>query len=192
MHMGKRRYGADEWHSDVTWREVPSFGSILRGRIIPETGGDTMWADMEMAYDMLDDEVKARIDGLEAEHDWHGFRRTLRKRGVGEDVIEQLNAEFPPVIHPVVRTHPASGRKSIYVNRNFTTRIVGLEPEESDALLEVLWAQAMIPELQVRFRWRPGSVAFWDNRSTQHRAVGDFGDGHRLMERVTVCGDRPF
>lgn len=184
--------GTDMWHSDVTWRTEPSLGSILRCLKSPPAGGDTMWANMEEAYNRLDDETKARIENLQAEHDWEGFRRGLRSNGVPESVIDEMNAEFPLTTHPVVRTHPVSGRKCIYVNRIFTTRIVGLEPEESEALLEKLYRQATLPEVQVRFRWEPGSVAFWDNRSTQHYAVADYGTAHRLMERVTVAGDRPF
>lgn len=184
--------GTDIWHSDVTWRTEPSLGSILRCLKSPPAGGDTMWANMEEAYDRLDDETKARIEGLEAEHDWEGFRRGLRRNGVAESVIEEMNAEYPVTVHPLVRTHPVSGRKCIYVNRIFTTRIMGLEPEDSEALLEKLYRQATLPEVQVRFRWEPGSIAFWDNRSTQHYAVADYGDAHRLMERITVAGDRPF
>ena len=184
--------GTDMWHSDVTWRAEPSLGSILRCLKSPAAGGDTMWANMEEAYERLDDETKTRIEHLEAEHDWEGFRNGLRRGGVAESLIDEMNAEFPLAMHPVVRRHPVSGRKCIYVNRIFTKRIVGLEPEESEALLEKLYRQATLPEVQVRFRWEPGSVAFWDNRSTQHYAVGDYGDAHRLMERVTVAGDRPF
>ncbi|MBM3596306.1 MAG: taurine dioxygenase [Alphaproteobacteria bacterium] len=184
--------GTDIWHSDVTWRSDPSLGSILRCLISPESGGDTMWADMEMAYELLDEETKARIEGLEAAHDWTNFRQGLRNLKVPEEKIEELNALYPVATHPVVRTHPVSSRKCIYVNSVFTQRIVGMEPQDSDALLQKLWRQASIPEVQVRLRWRPGTVAFWDNRSTQHYAVHDYRDRHRLMERVTVCGDRPF
>jgi taurine dioxygenase len=183
--------GTDIWHSDVTWRSEPSLGSILRCLIAPEAGGDTMWADMEKAYDLLDDETKARIEGLQAEHDWDNFRQGLRRLKVPEEKIEELNAIYPVATHPVVRTHPVSGRKCIYVNSIFTRRIVDMDPAESDALLHRLFRQSSIPEVQVRLRWRPGTVAFWDNRSTQHYAVGDYGEQHRLMERVTVCGDTP-
>ena len=183
--------GTDIWHSDVSFRRNPSLGSILRCIVAPQTGGDTMWADMEIAYELLDDESKSLIDGLQAEHDWTNFRAGLRKLNVPEETVEALNAEHPVSTHPVVRTHPVSGRKSIYVNSIFTQRIVGMETTESEELLQKLCRQATIPETQVRFRWRPGSVAFWDNRSTQHYAVGDYGDQHRLMERVTVAGDRP-
>jgi taurine dioxygenase len=183
--------GTDIWHSDVSFRQTPSLGSILRCIVAPETGGDTMWADMEMAYDLLDDETKQQIEGLHAQHDWINFRAGLRKFGVPEETIEALNAEYPVSAHPVVRTHPVSGRKCLYVNSVFTIGIVGMDKSEGDALLQKLCRQASIPEVQVRFRWRPGSVAFWDNRSTQHYAVGDYGDQHRLMERVTVVGDVP-
>lgn len=150
-----------------------------------------MWADMEMAYELLDDETKARIEGLEAVHDWDNFRQTLIKIGVPEETIAALNENYPLAVHPVVRTHPVSGRKAIYVNSIFTKHIVGMENEEGDALLQRLCRQASVPEVQVRLRWKPGTIAFWDNRSTQHYAVRDYGADHRLMERVTICGDRP-
>ena len=184
--------GTDIWHSDVTWRFEPSLGSILRCLVAPEVGGDTMWADMETAYDMLDEETKQQIEGLEATHDWDNFRRAVRVNGAPESIIEQMNAEFPLATHPVVRTHPVSGRKAIYVNTIFTTGIVGMDKAEGDALLQRLFRQASIPEVQVRLNWQPGTVAFWDNRSTQHYAVCDYGAQHRLMERVTVAGDKPY
>jgi taurine dioxygenase len=183
--------GTDVWHSDVTWRAQPSLGSILRCLIAPETGGDTMWANMELAYDMLDDEIKAQIDGLEAVHDWWNFRLGLEKAGVAQELIDEMLVEYPLATHPVVRTHPVSGRKALYVNSIFTIGIAGMDKPEGDALLDRLCRQTAIPEVQVRLRWRPGTVAFWDNRSTQHYAVGDYGAAHRLMERVTVCGDTP-
>jgi taurine dioxygenase len=183
--------GTDIWHSDVTWREQPSLGSILRCLIAPEAGGDTMWADMEMAYDLLDEDTKVQIEGLEAVHDWWNFRLGLEKAGVAQALIDEMLVEFPLATHPVVRTHPVSGRKAIYVNSIFTIGIAGMEKAESDALLEKLTRQTAIPEVQVRLRWKPGTVAFWDNRSTQHYAVGDYGAEHRLMERVTICGDTP-
>jgi taurine dioxygenase len=188
----ERHKAADIWHSDVTWRVSPSLGSILRCIICPEAGGDTVWANMEAAYDLLDDETKDRIEGLHAVHTWDIFRKGLIAMGVEEEVIAAMDAEFPLPEHPVVRTHPVSGRKSLYVNANFTRNIVGMDKSESDALLRKLYHQAEIPEVQVRLRWRPGTVAFWDNRSTQHYAVHDYGAQHRLMERVTVCGDTPF
>ena len=182
---------ADEWHSDVSFRQEPSLGSILRCRVTPEVGGDTLWADMAAAYEGLDDATRAHISGLTAIHDWEIFRAPMRKRA-SEARIAELNARFPPAEHPVVRTHPVSGDKIVYVNRNFTVGIKGMKETESRALLERLYALARVPDYQVRFRWRVDSIAFWDNRSTQHYATKDFFPAHRRMERVTVAGDRPF
>jgi len=188
----KNRAAAEVWHSDVTWRAEPSLGSVLRCRIAPAYGGDTLWADMAAAYSGLDDATQAHISGLIAVHDWHGFRDGLRRRGTPEAEIAELQAKHPPPEHPVVRTHPVSGEKILYVNRAFTVQIKGMKKSESDALLERLYRQAMAAEYQVRFRWRANSVAFWDNRTTQHSVVADFYPQHRLMERVTIAGDRPF
>ncbi len=180
------------WHSDVTWREVPSLGSILRARIVPEVGGDTLFANMEAAYDGLDDATKKDIEDLVAVHDNEGFLNGMRMKGASEEEIEAKRAEFPPQRHPVVRTHPVSGRKSLYVNRAFTRRIEGMDAEASDALLQKLFLQAWIPDYQCRFRWEPNSFAFWDNRAAQHYAAADYYPEKRTMERVTVIGDRPF
>jgi len=176
------------WHSDVTWRETPSLGSILRAIEVPEVGGDTLWADMAAAYDGLTDAMKEHIDGLTAVHDWvdtFGF-------GMNEATRDRLRAEFPPVEHPVVRTHPETGRKTLFVNRAFTQHIVGLDRDDSDALLDQLYRQSSFPEYQCRYKWRPGDVAFWDNRSTQHYAASDYFPQRRIMERITVVGDRPY
>jgi taurine dioxygenase len=179
------------WHSDVTWRQEPSLGSVLRALEIPAVGGDTLFADMYAAYDGLTDDVKAKIEGRTAIHDFTLFRRGLRKAGKSEAEIEELNRKYPEAEHPVVRTHPETGRKGIYVNVGFTLRIVGLEKDESDSLLRHLYAQASIPEYQCRFRWQKNSIAFWDNRSTQHYAASDYYPAVRRMERVTIVGDRP-
>lgn len=190
-HKGRKAgNGEDLWHSDVTWRQEPSLGSILRARVSPSVGGDTVWADMEAAYDALDAETKAEVADLFAVHDWQIFRQGLRDKGVPEAAIEELNAEFPSVRHPVIRTHPVTGRKAIFVNRAFTVRIEGVSAERSEMLLDRLCRMATLPELQVRLRWRPNTIAFWDNRSTQHYAIADY-DEHRRMERVTIAGDRP-
>jgi len=176
------------WHSDVTWRETPSLGSVLRAIEVPEIGGDTMWADMCAAYDGLTPAMKARIADLVAEHDW------VQSFGLGmkPEVREALQADFPPAHHPVVRTHPETGRKMLYVNRAFTQFIVGMDTEESRALLEQLWIQASFGEYQCRWKWQVGDVAFWDNRSTQHYAISDYFPNRRVMERITVIGDKPF
>jgi taurine dioxygenase len=181
-----RRSGADLWHSDVTWRETPSLGSILRGRIIPEIGGDTMFADMVAAYEGLSPAMKDWVCTLTAVHDGSVFARLSGKPD--SDFLDR----FPPQEHPVVRTHPETGERALYVNVAFTTHIKGLSRKESDWLLDHLYAQAAIPEYQVRFRWRPNSFAFWDNRACQHYAVGDYYPAMRAMERVTITGDRPF
>ncbi|MGC7098031.1 TauD/TfdA dioxygenase family protein [Amycolatopsis lurida] len=176
------------WHTDVTFRPEPALGSVLRLIEVPPLGGDTMWADMAAAYDNLPDDVRARIDGLTAVHDFiPGFERFS-----DADFLAAKQDEFPPVEHPVVRTHPESGRRMLFVNQAFTTHIVGLEREESDRLLRLLFQQAHVPEFQVRFKWRPNSVAFWDNRATQHYAVNDYFPHARVAERVAIAGDRPF
>jgi taurine dioxygenase len=190
-HDKDSRGRENTWHSDVTWREVPSLGSILRCLESPPVGGDTLFADMYAAYDGLSDEVKARISGAAAVHDFAHFRRSLRKQGKSEAEIEAFNQAYPMVEHPVVRTHPETGRKALYVNAAFTQSIVGLEKEESAALLAHLYAQAAIPEHQCRFRWEVNSIAFWDNRSSQHYAASDYWPAVRRMERVTIIGDRP-
>jgi len=176
------------WHSDVSWREVPSLGSVLRARTVPRIGGDTLWADMEAAYEGLTDELKRRIEGAVAVHD---FANSFGL-GMSPERREEMREKFPPAEHPVVRTHAATGRRSIYVNAIFTSHVKGLSPEESDDLLRELYRQATHPEYQVRFRWAADSVAFWDNRSTQHYAASDYWPQERVMDRVTVVGERPF
>lgn len=183
---GDRRTGANLWHSDVTWREMPSLGSILRGRVIPETGGDTMFADMVAAYEGLSPAMKEWVCTLTAVHDGSLFAALQGKSR------ESFWEQFPLQEHPVVRTHPETGERALYVNCSFTTHIKGLSKKESDWLLEHLYAQASIPEYQVRFRWRKNSIAFWDNRACQHYAVGDYAPAAREMERVTIVGDDPF
>lgn len=176
------------WHTDVTFRERPAMGAVLQLREVPPLGGHTMWADMAAAYDNLPDEVKERIDGAVAVHDFiPGFDRFMSR----EKLIE-LQDQFPPVEHPVVRRHPETGRKMLFVNTSFTTRIVGMEREESDRLLSMLTRQAHVPEFQVRHAWQPGDIAFWDNRATQHYALFDYTPHRRVAERVAIVGDRPF
>jgi taurine dioxygenase len=175
------------WHSDVTWRLAPSLGSVLLAREVPPIGGDTLFCDMYAAYEGLGDRVRASLEGLRAVHD---FTRTFGRLMSAEE-LEKKREEYPPAEHPVVRTHPETGRKGLYVNAAFTSHIVGMPPDESDRLLERLYAQASVPEYQCRFRWRPHSVAFWDNRAVQHYAVSDYFPSRRLMERVTIVGDTP-
>ncbi len=180
------RTGADLWHSDVTWRAEPSLGSVLRARIMPEVGGDTMFADMVAAYEGLSPAMKQWVCTLTAEHDGSVFAAFQGK------TREQFWEEFPLQEHPVVRTHPETGERALYVNCAFTTKIKGLDKKESDWLLDHLYAQASKPEYQCRFRWKVNSIAFWDNRACQHYAVSDYAPAMRAMERVTVIGDRPY
>ena len=180
------------WHSDVSWRLQPSLGSVLRNVESPDVGGDTLFADMYAAYDGLPQRVRDRVDGLVARHDFAGFRRGLQRRGATDEKIAEFNATYPTPEHPVIRTHPETGRKSIYVNAGFTQEIVGIDPEESRELLDLLYRQAGFPEYQVRFRWEKNSIAFWDNRSCQHYAVSDYWPNVRKAERVTIIGDAPY
>ena len=192
VHDENSRGRENLWHSDVTWREEPSLGSILRATEVPSVGGDTVFSDMIAAYEGLSDEIKSRIEGAVAIHDFANFRRGMRKQGATEEQIEAFNRQYPNPEHPVVRTHPVTGRKGLYVNGAFTQSIKGFSEEESRELLKRLYAQARIPEYQCRFRWEKNSMAFWDNRAVQHYAVSDYWPQRRVVERVTICGDRPY
>jgi len=186
-HGPNSRGVENNWHSDVTWRETPSLGSILRAIELPEVGGDTLFCDMYAAFEGLSPEMKRFVTGLTAVHDIaRVFAGRLKKS------TQDLHAKFPPMEHPVIRTHPETGRALIYVNTGFTTQIKGLSRKESDWVLEHLYAQAAIAEYQCRFRWAPGSIAFWDNRACQHYAASDYFPAVRVMERVTIAGDKPF
>ena len=187
-HDASSKAGQNNWHSDVTWRLEPSLGSILRCRVCPPVGGDTLFADMYAAYEGLTDEIKERIDGKLARH---SFRHNFGAR-MSDEVRDRFSEEYPDPLHPVVRTHPETGRKGLYVNAAFTVEIVDMDPDESRRLLRHLYRQAAIPEYQVRFRWAVDSVAFWDNRAVQHYAAFDYLPNPRHVERVTVIGDRPF
>ena len=175
----------NKWHTDVTFREKPSIGSVLIARQIPRVGGDTIWADAGAAYRGLPEAVKARIEHLDAEHD---IVRSFGPR-VSDEKRAEIARDFPPARHPVVRTHPETGEKILYVNYTFTSRIIGLPEDESASLLRLLQDRIKVPEYHVRFRWTRGAIAIWDNRSTQHYAVGDYWPAPRVMERVTVAGD---
>lgn len=178
----------NEWHTDITWHETPAFGAVLRAVEIPEVGGDTLWADAGAAYDGLSDELKEQIDGLTAVHNWRfTFGQTMP-----EGALKALSQEFPPVEHPIVRVHPETGRRTIFVNPVFTQHVVGVDEAESDRILTSLYHAMTRPEYQVRFRWTPGAVAFWDNRATQHYASSDYYPQRRVMDRISIAGDRPF
>jgi taurine dioxygenase len=180
------------WHSDVTWRKEPSLGSILRAREVPEVGGDTLFANMEDAYNSLDEATKEQIDGLYAIHDNEGFLQGMRSKGASEEKVQKMRELYPPSRHPIVRTHPVSKKKSIYVNKAFTRSIEGMEAQASQQLLDKLFLTAWIPDHQCRFKWRKNSFTFWDNRSVQHYAAADYWPAVRKMERVTVIGEKPY
>ncbi|MDN7673677.1 taurine dioxygenase [Burkholderia oklahomensis] len=182
------------WHTDVTFAETPPCASILAARTLPETGGDTLWGSGFAAYDALSDRVKTQLEGLTAQHD---FTKSfpLKRFGLTADDRarwEETRIKHPPVTHPVVRTHPESGRRALFVNDGFTTEINELPEEESAALLRFLFAHQSRPEFTLRWRWQAGDVAFWDNRSTIHYAVNDYGNAHRVMHRATIVGDKPY
>ena len=180
------RVAGERWHSDVSCDEEPPLGSILHLHEVPSPGGDTMFASMYAAYEALSQPVKDMIGGLQA---WHESEHVHKGRYKGDERLR--DGDYPKALHPVVRTHPITGRKALYVNRVFTTRLEGLTRIESDGILQMLFNQAEKPEFQCRFHWRDDSVAFWDNRCVQHRALWDYYPQTRHGYRVTICGDRP-
>ena len=180
------RANGEGWHSDVSCDEEPPMGSILHIRECPPHGGDTLFASMYAAWEALSDRMKAYLEGMRAEHDGeHVYRGLYANLGVAD------KARYPRAEHPVVRVHPVTGRKALYVNAGFTTRLLGVPRDESDAVLAYLFRHAENPLFQCRFRWREDSVAFWDNRCAQHRAMWDYWPHVRQGHRVTVKGERP-
>ncbi len=190
-HKDNPVLSTDVWHSDTTFRKNPTKYTILRCQIMPKVGGDTLWANMEAAYNGLSEPIRKMIDGLRAVHDFQNFRVLFKNTDEDRAKLRKMEELFPNPSHPVVRTHPVSRRKCIYVNPQFTLRIEGLEPAESRAILDVLFMQAQVPEYQFRLRWAPGTIVFWDNRSTQHYAANDYYPERRRMERTAVVGDVP-
>jgi taurine dioxygenase len=175
------------WHSDVSCDEEPPMGSILRLTEVPEGGGgDTMFANMYAAYEALSDRMKAYVDGLQAVHSSEHVYRG--RYGLKQDLRDNA---YPEATHPVVRTHPVTGRKALYVNAGFTTRLLDVPKPESDAMLHLLFEHVKTPEFHCRFRWRENSIAFWDNRCAQHHALWDYYPKRRHGYRVTVLGDKP-
>jgi taurine dioxygenase len=182
----------EAWHSDMTFRKHPPLGTLLRSKIIPAKGGDTMWACMATAYNGLSQSMQNMLEGLVAIHDFrHGFKESIAEPGGAERLANAI-AENPPVEHPVIRVHPESGRKVIFVNSLFTTQIVGIPKAESAAILEFLYQHVTTIEYTCRFNWQPNCLAIWDNRSTQHKPVNDYFPAHRQLERITIDGDKPY
>lgn len=185
---------SDTWHTDVPFIEAPPMGALLSARILPPSGGDTMWTSCIAAYDALDDEYKLLIENLTAEHDL-AAAFTDDRYGATPEARAQLavaREKNPPMVHPVVRTHPVSGKRGIYVNQSFTTRIIELTPEKSKEVLSFLTSHVARPEFVVRWKWKQYDLAFWDNRLTQHFANADYLPHRRVMHRATILGDKPF
>ncbi|MEU7619639.1 TauD/TfdA family dioxygenase [Micromonospora rifamycinica] len=185
---------ADVWHTDVTFVARPPLGSILRAVTLPPRGGDTTWADSQLAYDSLAEPVRALVDRLVAVHDGNrefGYYLAHRRGGRGSVWEDEVVTRLDPVEHPVVRVHPETGRRGIFVNPGFTSHVVGVSEAESRAILDLLYAHLTKPEHLVRHRWRPGDVVMWDNRSTAHYANRDYGSARRIVHRITLRGDGP-
>lgn len=181
------------WHSDLSYKETPSLGSLLHAIELPAEGGDTLFANMHAAYDGLPAALKQKIEGLTAEHTYLARYAELQKRSPWRPNLtpEQI-AQVKPVVHPVVRTHPETGRRALFVSEHFTTRIVGLPDDESRALLDELFAHSVRPEYVYRHQWREHDLVFWDNRSLLHLAAGTPDHLRRVMFRTTIEGDTPF
>ncbi|MFQ5959477.1 MAG: TauD/TfdA dioxygenase family protein, partial [Alphaproteobacteria bacterium] len=179
------------WHTDMSFLAEPPMGTALHARITPPFGGDTLFANMYAAYDALTGGMKRLLAGLTAVHDFRDdFRRAARngRTSVDEAAIEAAHEAYPPAEHPVVRTHPESGRKALYVNRLFTSHFKGMTRAESRPLLDFLFEHSVRPEFVCRLRWQPRALALWDNRCTQHYAINDYHGRRRLMHRVTIKG----
>jgi taurine dioxygenase len=186
---------ADVWHTDVTFMKRPPLGSILRPVVLPPHGGDTNWADSQLAYESLSLPVQQMIDQLTAVHDGNrefGYYLAQKRGGKGNVWDGEEVTALVPVEHPVVRVHPETGRRGIFVNPGFTSHIAGVSEAESRGILDFLYAHLTKPEYIVRHRWRIGDLVLWDNRSTVHYANRDYGTQHRVMHRITLEGDVPF
>ncbi|WP_448252297.1 TauD/TfdA dioxygenase family protein [Ottowia oryzae] len=181
------------WHSDLSYKERPSLGSLLHAQELPSEGGDTLFADQHAAYEALPSALKARIDKMQAKHSYLARYDELRARNPWRPALTQAQIdEVRPVIHPVVRTHPETGRKALFVSEHFTTRILGLAESDSRLLLQELFAASTQPRLQYRHRWQAHDLVFWDNRSVVHLAAGTPEHLRRKLYRTTIEGDRPY
>jgi len=182
------------WHTDVTFLETPALGAVLAAKQLPPYGGDTLWASGIAAFEALSKPLQQLLDGLTATHDISKSFPQERFGASDADLarLEDARRKNPPRSHPVIRTHPITGRKALFVSDGFTTRINELEAAESRAILELLFAHCARPEFTLRWRWKENDVAFWDNRVTQHYAVDDYRPQRRVMHRATILGDKPF
>jgi taurine dioxygenase len=181
------------WHSDLSYKETPSLGSMLHAQELPSEGGDTLFANMHLAWDTLPAALRNAVQGARAEHSYLTQYEELRRRSPFRPALTQAQIdEVKPVVHPVVRTHPETGRKALFVSEHFTTRIVGVPEDESRALLDQLFAHSVLPEHVYRHRWAPHDMVFWDNRSLMHLAGGTPPHLRRKLYRTTIEGDTPF
>jgi taurine dioxygenase len=181
------------WHSDLSYKETPSLGSMLHAQELPAVGGDTLFANQHAAWDSLPAHLKRAVEGARAEHSYLARYADLQKRNPWRPTLTQAQIdEVKPVVHPVVRTHPETGRKALFVSEHFTTRIVGIPEDESRALLAELFDLSTRPEHVYRHQWQPHDMVFWDNRSTMHLAAGCPDDQRRKLYRTTIEGDVPF
>ena len=186
-HKNSKVANGEFWHSDVSCDIEPPLGTMLQLHILPETGGDTMFSDMYSAYNELSDKYKSLLNGLVAIHESeHLYSGRYEDRGVNRD-----NIKTPVANHPLIRTHPITGKKAIYVNRTFTTGIEGMNKNESSSILEFLFEHCEHVNFQIRYRWNKNDMAFWDNRCTMHRAIWDYWPNERKGRRVTIKGDKP-
>lgn len=190
-HKDNPVLSTDVWHSDTTFRLRPTRYSILRCQIMPKVGGDTLWCDMSAVYANMSDVLRNMVDGLQATHDFQNFRVLFTKSPEDQAKLKRMEELYPNPTHPVVRTHPVSGSKGLYVNPQFTIQIKGMKAKESRALLDLLFSLVHVPEYQFRLRWSPGTITFWDNTLTQHYAANDYYPERRRMERTAVIGDVP-
>lgn len=182
--------GADSWHSDNSFRSDPPSYTMLQAVQLPPLGGDTCWSNMYEAYDALSEPMQRFLGELTATHDLSKMLELAIAKGNSDADLGEMRKQYPPEHHPVVRTHPQTGRKALFVNGNFTTRIDGLGDAESQHIVDLLLTHVQSPDFQCRFRWEPGTLAIWDNRCLQHYAVPDY-TSRRIMHRLTLCGDRP-
>jgi taurine dioxygenase len=179
----------DQWHADETFRAEPPIATVLRARVVPEFGGDTLFSSMTAAYHGLSERMKRYLHGLEALHDFKPWRPLFTSAEQHQAKLREIEAQFPNPWHPVVRVHPVTGRRILNVNPQFTVRIRGMKDDESQLILQYLYGRAAIPEFQLRVKWAPHTIVMWDNRSVQHYAPHDYFPQRRTMERVTIAGE---
>jgi taurine dioxygenase len=187
---GDRPPDTDDWHTDLTFERNPPFLSVLHAIEVPDTGGDTLWSNMYTAFDTLPADMQALVSKLSAVHDMGAFRNNYLGDETDVEALNQAMASVGSAVHPMAPVHPVTGKRLLFVNRSFTQHVNGLLKSESDRLLQYLFAHLESPNLQVRFRWRKGAVAIWDNRTTQHFAVADYLPAYRRMHRVIISSDR--